>query len=124
MMLSGVPNMAFVFGYTNQSWTLGSDLTCEHVCRLLRHMDRFGYTHCTPRNQDPEFTGLPFAELTSGYVLRTINEFPRQGPDDPWRRQQNYVRDRRSLRRAPIEDPALDFSRAALPPDEAARIAV
>jgi monooxygenase len=124
MMLSGVPNMAFAFGYTNQSWTLGSDLTCEHVCRVLRHMDRFGYTQCTPRNEDPDFTGLPFAELTSGYVLRTINEFPRQGPDDPWRRQQNYLRDRRSLRRAPIEDPALEFSRAAQPADEATRIAV
>ena len=29
MMLSGVPNMAFAFGYTNQSWTLGADLTCR-----------------------------------------------------------------------------------------------
>ena len=44
MQLSGVPNMAFAFGYTNQSWTLGADLTCEQVCRLLAHMDRRGYT--------------------------------------------------------------------------------
>jgi monooxygenase len=111
MLLSGVPNMAFSFGYTNQSWTLGSDLTCEQVCRLLGHMDRHGYTHCTPR-RDPAIADVPFADLTSGYVLRAIDRFPRQGSKDPWRREQNYARDRRSARRAPMDDPALEFSRA------------
>ena len=124
MLLSGVPNMAFAFGYTNQSWTLGSDLTCEQVCRLLNHMDRHGYTQCTPRNRDAAITGVPFAELTSGYVLRAIDQFPRQGSKDPWRRQQNYVRDRRSVRRAPIDDPALEFSRAAETADTTTQIAV
>src|SRR5262249_8363763 len=33
MMLCGVPNMAVAFGYTNASWTLKCDLTCEFVCR-------------------------------------------------------------------------------------------
>jgi monooxygenase len=113
MQISGVPNMAFAFGYTNQSWTLGADLTCEHVCKLLEHMDRCGYTACTPRNRDPAVTGLPFADLTSGYVLRAIDAFPRQGSRDPWRREQNYARNRRSMRRAPIDDPTLEFSRAA-----------
>jgi cation diffusion facilitator CzcD-associated flavoprotein CzcO len=112
MLLSGVPNMAFAFGYTNQSWTLGADLTCEQVCRLLRHMDRHGYASCTPRNRDPAVAGVPFAELTSGYIMRAIDQFPRQGSKDPWRREQNYARDRRSVRRAPMDDPALEFSRA------------
>jgi monooxygenase len=113
MLLSGVPNMAFAFGYTNQSWTLGADLTCEQVCRLLTHMDRHGYAQCTPRNTDPAIAAVPFANLTSGYVLRAIDQFPRQGSKDPWRRQQNYARDRRSVRRAPMDDPALEFTRAA-----------
>ena len=52
MMLSGVPNLAFAFGYTNASWTLKSDLTCAYVCRLLNHMDEHGYRQCTPRNPD------------------------------------------------------------------------
>ena len=111
MQLSGVPNMAFAFGYTNQSWTLGADLTCEHVCKLLEHMERRGYTACTPRNRDPAVTGVPFADLTSGYVLRAIDRFPRQGTLDPWRREQNHARTWRSMRRAPIDDPALAFSR-------------
>jgi monooxygenase len=124
MLLSGVPNMAFAFGYTNQSWTLGADLTCEHVCRLLGHMDRCGYTQCMPRNGDPAVAAAPFADLTSGYILRAIDKFPRQGSRDPWRREQNYAQNRRSLRRAPIDDPALEFSRAAPRADLSTRIAV
>jgi monooxygenase len=69
---------------------------------------------CTPRSRDP-ITGVPFTELTSGYILRAIDQFPRQGSKDPWRREQNYARNRRSMRRAPIDDPALEFSRAAPP---------
>ena len=34
MMLEGVPNMAIAIGYTNASWTLKCDLTCDYVCRL------------------------------------------------------------------------------------------
>jgi monooxygenase len=113
MQISGIPNMAFAFGYTNQSWTLGADLTCEQVCRLLTHMDRHGYTACTPRNRDPAITGEPFADLTSGYIRRAIDQFPKQGSRDPWRREPNYARNRREIRRAPIDDPALEFSGAA-----------
>ena len=112
MQLGGVPNMAFAFGYTNQSWTLGADLTCEQVCKLLAHMDRRGATVCTPRNHDPAVTAVPFADLTSSYVLRSIDAFPKQGSRDPWRREQNYARNLLELWRAPVEDPALEFSRA------------
>jgi cation diffusion facilitator CzcD-associated flavoprotein CzcO len=112
MQLSGVPNLAFAFGYTNQSWTLGSDLTCERVCRLLRHMDRHGYTACTPRIGDPAPVAEPFADLTSGYIRRSIDLFPRQGATDPWKREPHYAHNRRELRRAPLDDPALEFARA------------
>jgi cation diffusion facilitator CzcD-associated flavoprotein CzcO len=113
MQLSGVPNMAFAFGYTNQSWTLGADLTSELLCKLLRHMDRHGYTHCTPRAGDPSASAVPFADLSSGYIQRAIERFPKQGTSDPWRREQNYARNLRSLRRTLFDDPALEFSRAA-----------
>ena len=83
MQLGGVPNMAFAFGYTNQSWTLGADLTCEQVCKLLEHMDRRGHSVCTPRNRDPSVTAVPFADLTSGYVLRSVDEWPKQGSRAP-----------------------------------------
>jgi cation diffusion facilitator CzcD-associated flavoprotein CzcO len=113
MLLSGVPNLAFAFGYINQSWTLGSDLTSEHVCRLLRFMDEHGYDTCTPRHDDAPVATIPFAELSSGYILRSIDRFPRQRAGDPWQRVQHYPRDRRSVVRSPIDDPALEFSRAS-----------
>jgi cation diffusion facilitator CzcD-associated flavoprotein CzcO len=47
VMFSDIPNLASIFGYTNASWTLKSDLIAEYVCRLLSHMDRRGYAICT-----------------------------------------------------------------------------
>ena len=123
MMLSGVPNMAFAFGYTNQSWTLGADLTCEQVCTLLDHMDRRGYAQCTPRPPEETVGVVPFATLTSGYIQRALHEFPRQATRDPWQRQQNYALNRRSMRRAPVDDPALEFSRVATTMDAEAPLA-
>ena len=77
---------------------------------LLAHMDRHGYAVCTPRNHDPAVTGRAFADLTSGYVLRAVDRFPKQGSKHPWQREQNHARNRLSMRRAPVEDPALEFA--------------
>ena len=111
MMLSGVPNMAVTFGYTNASWTLKADLTCAYVCRLLNHMDEHDYVHCVPR-QDPSMPELPFIDFSSGYVQRAIDQFPRQGSEPPWRLYQNYALDVMSLRFGGVEDSAMEFSRA------------
>ncbi len=110
MMLSGVPNLALALGYTNASWTLKCDLTCEYVCRLLMHMDEHGYRQCTPQNRDPSITELPFIDFTSGYVLRSIDQFPKQGSRAPWRLYQNYALDILSLKFGSIEDGAIEFS--------------
>jgi cation diffusion facilitator CzcD-associated flavoprotein CzcO len=110
MMLSGVPNFAIAIGYANASWTLKCDLTCEYVCRLLNHMDERGYRICTPQNRDPSITAEPFIDFTSGYVLRSIDKFPRQGSRTPWRLHQNYARDILALKFGAIEDGAMVFS--------------
>jgi monooxygenase len=110
MMLSGVPNLAIALGYTNASWTLKCELTCEHVCRLLNHMERQGYRICTPENPDPSITEEPFIDFSSGYVLRSIDQFPKQGSRAPWRLYQNYARDILMLRFGAIEDEAMVFS--------------
>ena len=117
MMLSEVPNLAFALGYTNASWTLKCDLTCMYLCRLLNHMDSHGYTQCVPRNRDPSVTAQRMIDFSSGYVLRSIDKFPKQGSRAPWRLYQNYALDIFSLRRGPIEDEAIEFSRngSALP---------
>jgi monooxygenase len=113
MMLNGVPNLAVAFGYTNASWTLKCDLTCQYVCRVLTHMEEHGHRQCTPRNRDPSVTDEPFIDFTSGYVLRAIDKFPRQGSRPPWRLYQNYARDIVMLRFGKLEDGVLEFSNPA-----------
>jgi monooxygenase len=110
MMLEGVPNLGISIGYTNASWTLKCDLTCEYVCRLLNHMDERGLRQCTPVNRDPSVTPVPFIDFTSGYILRAIDTFPRQGSKAPWRLYQNYARDIVALRHGKLEDGAMVFS--------------
>jgi cation diffusion facilitator CzcD-associated flavoprotein CzcO len=112
MMLEGVPNAAASIGYTNASWTLKCDLTCEYVCRLLNHMDEHGYAYCTPVNGDPSVGREPFIDFKSGYVLRAIEDFPKQGSRTPWRLHQNYVRDIVGLRFGSLADEAMEFTPA------------
>jgi monooxygenase len=111
MMLSGVPNLAFVFGYAHASWTLKSDLVSEYVCRLLDHLDARGHDICTPL-EPPTPEREPLIDLRSGYVLRGLADLPRQGTRYPWRLHQSYLRDARLLRRAPVEDEGVRFERA------------
>jgi monooxygenase len=111
MMYSDVPNLAQAFGYTNASWTLKCDLTAEYVCRLLKHMDRNGYTRCTPRRDDPTLEEEPVLNFTSGYVLRALHTLPKQGSKTPWRVHQNYVKDVAMLRFGSVDD-AIEFAKA------------
>ena len=122
MMVSGVPNMALAIGYTNASWTLKCDLICQYVARLLNHMDQHGYKQATPRPGPQDVPAAPFLELTSGYVQRSVDLFPRQGARAPWRVMQNYVRDIGLIRRGDIEE-GMEFAKAVQPaarPDKVA----
>jgi monooxygenase len=110
MMFSDVPNLASAFGYTNASWTLKCDLTCEYVCRLLNYMDEHGHRQCTPRNTDPSVTETPWIDFTSGYVQRSIDKFPKQGSKAPWRLYQNYALDLMNFKFASVEDGVMTFS--------------
>jgi hypothetical protein len=123
MMLSGVPNMAIALGYTNASWTLKCDLVTEYVCRLLNHMDEQGYRQCRPRGPHPGLPTEPFIDLTSGYVLRSIDTLPRQGASAPWRLYQNYARDILMLRHGALEDEGIDFSIAGRTVEPAEQLA-
>jgi cation diffusion facilitator CzcD-associated flavoprotein CzcO len=111
-MLSDVPNMAFVFGYTNASWTLKLDLVCEYVCRLIAQMDRRGFDSCAAVNADARMPTRPFLDFGAGYVQRAVHKFPRQGSSGPWQIRMSYAQDLEMLREGPLEDGVLVFSRA------------
>jgi cyclohexanone monooxygenase len=111
LMYSGVPNLANTFGYTNASWTLKADLSSRFVCRLLRHMDRHGQSHCTPQ-PDGTVQAVPFLDFTSGYVQRALPLLPRQGAHKPWRLDQNYLLDVMTLRFSRLDDGVLRFGTA------------
>jgi cation diffusion facilitator CzcD-associated flavoprotein CzcO len=110
MMYSGLPNLAASFGYTNASWTLKCDLTCEYVCRLINHMDRKGLRQATPVLTDPSMGTEPWLDFSSGYVTRSIDKFPRQGDRAPWKLHQNYALDIMNLRFSSLDDGAMKFS--------------
>ena len=112
MMLSGVPNFVFVFGYTNASWTLRVGLVGEHFTRLLRHMDAHGYDTVTPTAADSGMPSRPFTEFASGYIKRALNQLPRQGDRAPWRISPTYTADVKLLRKTRVDDPELRFAPA------------
>jgi cation diffusion facilitator CzcD-associated flavoprotein CzcO len=110
MMYSDVPNLASSFGYTNASWTLKCDLTCEYVCRILNYMDRHGYVEARPR-KDASVAETPWLDFSSGYVQRAKDVLPRQGTKKPWKLYQNYALDLVTLRYGKVNDGTLQFSK-------------
>ena len=91
-MVTGVPNFAVCIGYTNASWTLRADLSHRLVCKVLGWMAGHDYATVEPRPDRP-LTPHPLLDLAAGYVQRSIDAFPRQGEQAPWRVRQNYVLD-------------------------------
>lgn len=96
-MISGIPNFAFCIGYTNASWTLRADLSSRLVCRVLNWMRDNRVRAVVPAPTE-RMTPRPLFGLTSGYVQRSVAEFPKQATRSPWRTRQNYILDALSLR--------------------------
>ena len=114
MMLSGVPNFIFAFGYTNLAWTLKVDLVCAHMIRLLDHMDDYGHAVVTPVLPESGVERIPMVDMSSGYVQRKIAAFPKAGTTGPWTVKMAYEDDIARLEHGPVADPALQFeSRSA-----------
>jgi monooxygenase len=110
MMLDGVPNLAFLIGYVNASWTLKVGLVCDHFCRLLQHMDEIGADTCVASLPYPNMSSRPLLDFKAGYVQRALDQLPRQGMHAPWELPMSFGRDARMLR-GPVTDRNLHFSR-------------
>jgi len=59
IMFTGVPNLAYVFGYFRASWTLRAELISDFVCRLLNEMDEKGSTIIVPGPGSIRTTSIP-----------------------------------------------------------------
>jgi cation diffusion facilitator CzcD-associated flavoprotein CzcO len=112
LMLSGLPNAVFFFGYTNSSWTLRADLVSRYVVRLLNFMDKNGFDVATPVNADPTLKEEPFLNLSSGYIVRALDRLPKQGDKAPWANPQSFFFDVRDLRYGKIDDGVMRFEKA------------
>jgi cation diffusion facilitator CzcD-associated flavoprotein CzcO len=95
MMFTGVPNMAWVFGYFRASWTLRADLVGDFVCRLLNHMQAKGVRRVVPalRPEDRDMPLLPWIDpenFNPGYIMRGMHLLPKRGDKPQWQHTQDY----------------------------------
>ncbi|HTW73258.1 MAG TPA: NAD(P)/FAD-dependent oxidoreductase [Acetobacteraceae bacterium] len=112
MMFTGVPNMAWVFGYFRASWTLRADLVAAFVCRLLNHMKAKGVRSVVPalRPEDANMPRLDWIDpenFNPGYMLRGMHLLPKRGDKPEWQHTQDYWTEKDVL-------PAIDLDEAAL----------
>jgi hypothetical protein len=98
-MLSGAPNLTFVFGYATASWTLGADNTATLWVRTLKKMERERFTSVVPEVEDEgQLKGkeLPFLDLNSTYVTTGMEKssMPKVTSVGPWKPRTNVLLDR------------------------------
>ncbi|MEM9667437.1 MAG: NAD(P)/FAD-dependent oxidoreductase [Pseudomonadota bacterium] len=108
MMLTGVPNMVWVFGYFRASWTLRVDLLGDFVCRMLNHMDTNGQDEVQVafREQDKDMEILPWMDsddFNPGYLMRAMHLMPKRGADPIWQHTQDYWNERNALPEVDLE---------------------
>jgi cation diffusion facilitator CzcD-associated flavoprotein CzcO len=99
MMFTGVPNLAWVFGYFRASWTLRSELIADFVGRLLRHMKATGATsvEVALRAEDkdmPLFDWMDEDSFNPNYLKRAVSILPRRGNKKEWMHTQDYWREK------------------------------
>ncbi len=113
-MFSGLPNMAWMFGYLRASWTLRVDLLGDFTCRLLNHMRATGAGVVVPqlRAVDVNMPLKPWIDkdnFNAGYMMRSLHLMPQQGAEQPWKLETDYWVERDLLPVADLTDGALRF---------------
>ncbi|MCP3989886.1 MAG: NAD(P)/FAD-dependent oxidoreductase [Actinomycetia bacterium] len=113
-MFTGIPNMAWIFGYFRASWTLRADLIADFVCRLLTHMDDKGAKVVTPRlrPEEADMKLLPWVDpenFNPGYLMRSLHLMPKSGDHQPWVHSQDYWMEKDVIPAADLDDGCLIF---------------
>lgn len=108
MMFTGVPNMAWVFGYFRASWTLRVDLMGDFISRLLKHMDEKGFKKVTvalrPEDKDmPLSSWIDPENFNPGYLMRSMHLMPQRGDKPEWQHTQDYWAEKDDLPNIDLE---------------------
>jgi cation diffusion facilitator CzcD-associated flavoprotein CzcO len=114
LMISGVPNMAYTFGYFRHSWTLRVDLVSDLVLRLLENMALKDATMVTPtlRPEDADMEIKPWSDpenFNAGYVMRSQHVLFKQGDREPWTHMQEHDEEQELLPKADLDDGSLVY---------------
>jgi cation diffusion facilitator CzcD-associated flavoprotein CzcO len=114
IMISGVPNMAYVFGYFRHSWTLRVDLVCDLVLRMFRLMQDKGASTVVPtlRPEDAGMQVRPWSDpedFNAGYVMRSQHVLFRQGDREPWTHMMEHGPEAELLPKVDLDDGTLAY---------------
>lgn len=109
IMISNIPNMAYVFGYFRSSWTLRADLVSDYVIRLMDKMQQEGNTVVVPRlgAAEADMPKLPFMDpdnVSSGYMMRSQAKMFRQGDREPWIHMKEFHEERDTLPKVSLDE--------------------
>ncbi len=109
IMINGVPNMAYAFGYFRHSWTLRVDLVNDVVERIFERMAERGASTVVAelRPEDADMPRLPWVDpenFNAGYVMRSQERMFRQGDRDPWTHMHEHDHERAALPAADLDD--------------------
>jgi cation diffusion facilitator CzcD-associated flavoprotein CzcO len=114
MMFTGIPNMAWVFGYFRASWTLRTDLVADFVCRMLSHMKQKGAKKVVPALR-PQEDNMPLhswidpENFNPGYLMRDMHLLPKRGDKPEWQHSQDYWAEKDEFPAIDLDDPAFVY---------------
>lgn len=94
--LQDVPNVCYIFGYTDNAWTLGSDSSARLFVRLMKKLERTGNTSFVPVVGDEEkekIVDVPLVNLSSGYIAVARQMMPKAASTAPWKPRWHYFAD-------------------------------
>lgn len=85
-MLTGLPNMGAVFGYTLTSWTLGADASIRLLIQVYKHMAKVGATSAVPVLDDvaKAAPSKPVISHSSTYFVLAKDRLPRVTDQAPY----------------------------------------
>jgi len=117
LMFTGVPNMAWVFGYFRASWTLRSDMAADFVCGLLANMKKKGArkVEVALRPDERGMERLPWIDennFNPGYMLRGMHLLPKRLDKPEWQHTQDYWSDKDQIPGTDFDDEAFVYSSA------------